>query len=207
MPGVTVSVESPNLQGIRTAVTSENGDYIFTLLPSGPVHDHVRAERLRARAARRHPRADTDAARRRDDGAGGRVGNGRGRRTGGGRAHPDRSGGDELHPGADRRRCRPTATSTPRCCSRRRSTPTGPGGNYSIAGSMSFENLFMVNGVTVNENLRGPGVQSLHRGRDPGDDDRDRRHLGRVRPLRRRRRQRDHQVGRQPRSADRSATR
>ncbi len=35
VPGVTVSVESANLQGIRTAVTSENGDYIFTLLPSG----------------------------------------------------------------------------------------------------------------------------------------------------------------------------
>jgi hypothetical protein len=33
--------------------------------------------------------------------------------------------------------------------------PTGPGGNYSISGSMSFESLFLVNGVTVNENLRG----------------------------------------------------
>jgi hypothetical protein len=33
--------------------------------------------------------------------------------------------------------------------------PTGPSGNYSIAGSMSYENLFMINGVTVNENLRG----------------------------------------------------
>ena len=33
--------------------------------------------------------------------------------------------------------------------------PTGPAGGYSIAGSMSFENLFLVNGVTVNENLRG----------------------------------------------------
>ena len=33
--------------------------------------------------------------------------------------------------------------------------PTGPSGAYSIAGSTSFENLFMVNGVTVNENLRG----------------------------------------------------
>ena len=32
---------------------------------------------------------------------------------------------------------------------------TGPSGAYSIAGSMSFENLFLVNGVTVNENLRG----------------------------------------------------
>ena len=35
VPGVTVTVESPNLQGVRTAVTSENGDYIFTFLPSG----------------------------------------------------------------------------------------------------------------------------------------------------------------------------
>ena len=40
-------------------------------------------------------------------------------------------------------------------------------------------------------------ARSLHRGRDPGDDGRDGRRLGRVRPLRRRRRQRDHEVGRQ----------
>src|SRR6185436_10949499 len=34
-PGATVTVESPNLQGTRTAVTSQNGDYIFRLLPPG----------------------------------------------------------------------------------------------------------------------------------------------------------------------------
>jgi outer membrane receptor protein involved in Fe transport len=33
--------------------------------------------------------------------------------------------------------------------------PSGPGGAYSIAGSTSFENLFLVNGVTISENLRG----------------------------------------------------
>src|SRR5262249_30647539 len=33
--------------------------------------------------------------------------------------------------------------------------PTGPSGAYSIAGSMSFETLYMVNGVSVTENLRG----------------------------------------------------
>ncbi len=33
--------------------------------------------------------------------------------------------------------------------------PTGPNGAYSINGSMSFESLFMVNGVSVSENLRG----------------------------------------------------
>jgi outer membrane receptor protein involved in Fe transport len=33
--------------------------------------------------------------------------------------------------------------------------PTGPGGNYSIAGAMSYDSLYLINGVTVNENLRG----------------------------------------------------
>ncbi|HEY7292734.1 MAG TPA: TonB-dependent receptor [Vicinamibacterales bacterium] len=33
--------------------------------------------------------------------------------------------------------------------------PTGPSGAYSIAGAMSFETLYMVNGVSVTENLRG----------------------------------------------------
>jgi Carboxypeptidase regulatory-like domain/TonB dependent receptor len=33
--------------------------------------------------------------------------------------------------------------------------PSGPSGAYSFAGSMSFESLYMVNGVTVNENVRG----------------------------------------------------
>ena len=71
VPGVTVSVESPNLQGIRTAVTSENGDYIFTLLPSGQYTITFELSGFERAAARRHPGADADAARRRDDGAAG----------------------------------------------------------------------------------------------------------------------------------------
>jgi outer membrane receptor protein involved in Fe transport len=35
LPGVMVSVASPNLQGTRTAATSVNGDYIFAFLPPG----------------------------------------------------------------------------------------------------------------------------------------------------------------------------
>src|SRR5215831_487133 len=35
LPGVLISIESPNLQGVRTAVTSQNGDYVATLLPAG----------------------------------------------------------------------------------------------------------------------------------------------------------------------------
>src|SRR6185295_13179477 len=35
VPGATVSVQGPNLQGVPTAVTSENGDYILPQLPPG----------------------------------------------------------------------------------------------------------------------------------------------------------------------------
>lgn len=35
LPGVTVTVHSPNLQGTRTAVTEVSGDYIFRFLPPG----------------------------------------------------------------------------------------------------------------------------------------------------------------------------
>ena len=35
LPGVTVTASSPNMQGVRTVVTSGNGDYIFSALPSG----------------------------------------------------------------------------------------------------------------------------------------------------------------------------
>ena len=36
LPGATATAKSPNLQGSRETVTSENGDYILTGLPSGP---------------------------------------------------------------------------------------------------------------------------------------------------------------------------
>ena len=35
VPGVTIVASSPNLQGTRETVTSTNGDYIISLLPSG----------------------------------------------------------------------------------------------------------------------------------------------------------------------------
>jgi hypothetical protein len=35
LPGVTVEARSPNLQGVRTEVTDAQGNFRFTLLPSG----------------------------------------------------------------------------------------------------------------------------------------------------------------------------
>ena len=35
LPGVTVNVKSPSLQGTRTAITSVNGDFVLPILPAG----------------------------------------------------------------------------------------------------------------------------------------------------------------------------
>ena len=35
LPGVTVTISSPGLQGTRTTVTNENGDYNFSAIPPG----------------------------------------------------------------------------------------------------------------------------------------------------------------------------
>ena len=35
LPGVTIEIKSPALQGVRTATSSGNGDYIFNGVPSG----------------------------------------------------------------------------------------------------------------------------------------------------------------------------
>lgn len=37
-------------------------------------------------------------------------------------------------------------------------TPTGPSGNIIMSGSLSFETLYLVNGVVINENLRGQAL-------------------------------------------------
>ena len=57
LPGVTVTATSPNLQGARETVTSENGDYILTLLPPGSYTPRVRSGWISARRAIGRPRA------------------------------------------------------------------------------------------------------------------------------------------------------
>ena len=154
LPGVTVTVAGPNLQGTLTAVSAENGDYIVPRVPPGtytvtfelsgferqqkPVDRRAQpgahaergarsggADRERHRSARRRRGADQHA---------------------GGR-HQLQAGVDDDaadHARHQRRRAEGAGVH-----------PSGPNGSYSIAGSMSFESLYLVNGVNVNENLRG----------------------------------------------------
>ncbi len=197
MPGVTISAESPNLQGIRTAMTSSNGDYILTLLPPGTykvtfeLSGFERQERTVNLAPTQvlpvevtmGPAAVTETV------------------TVVGRSADvlvqtaqvaTNFSQDLLSTLPTNRDINAALLLAPSVHA------SGPGGGYSISGAMSYENLFLINGATVSENLRGQPLRSVHRGRDSGDDHRDRRHFRRVRPVWRWRRERDHEVGRQP---------
>jgi hypothetical protein len=154
VPGVTVSAESPNLQGIRSAVTSENGDYILTLLPSGAyvvtfeLSGFQRLQRTVNLAptqtvplnAAMGPAAVSETVQ--------VVGRSADVLTQTAQVATNFS--QELieslptNRGIDASILMAPAVH-----------PTGPGGAYTIAGSTSFENLFMVNGVAVTENIRG----------------------------------------------------
>jgi hypothetical protein len=154
VPGVTVTASAPTLQGTRETVTSENGDYILTLLPSGvytitfqlsgfgtqsrtvtvapaqtvPLSVEMGPAALTETVNVVAPRVDvlTDTA---------QVG-----------TNFTQALINLLPTGRD---LNATLLMAPGV------RPSGPGGNFSINGSVSFENLFLVNGVTLNENIRG----------------------------------------------------
>ncbi len=196
VPGVTVTAEAPTLQGARTATTSVNGDYIITFLPPGDytvtfelsgfatVKETVRlagSASIPLNATMALPTV-TESVTVVAQAAGefnqtAQV------------ATSYKAELIEKLPVA--RTMQQAALLTPGVSS------TGPSGAMSISGAASFENVFMVNGVVVQDNLRSTPLQPVHRGRAPGDDDHHRRRLRRVRPLLRRGRERGHEVGRQ----------
>jgi outer membrane receptor for ferrienterochelin and colicin len=153
VPGVTVTATSPNLQGVRETVTSENGDYILTLLPSGSYNitfdltGFQRQQRTAVLAPTQvlpievtmGPAALTEAVQ--------VVG----------RSDPLTQTAQvatnfshelisQLPTSRDLNSVLMLAPGV---------HPTGPAGNYSFGGSVSYENLFLLNGVTINENVRG----------------------------------------------------
>ncbi len=155
LPGVTVTVTSPNLQGARTAETSSSGDYLVPLLPPGEY-----LVRYELSGMQTVTRKVTLTATRTD--------------------HID----IDLRPAAIAEAITVTAEtpmtaaieSTAVTTNFQQSmveqlpvlrdlrnvallapgvSPTGPGDNIIISGAMSFDSLFLVNGAVVNENLRG----------------------------------------------------
>lgn len=152
LPGVAVTVSSPVLQGTRTAITTEHGDYIVPFLPPG---EYTVTFELQGFATTRHTVSLKMA---------------------------DRLplnvklalGG--LTESVTVNAATETATTATIASTVKASTveliplgrtldaatllapaaiDNGPGGNIMIAGALSYDNLNLINGVAVNENLRG----------------------------------------------------
>jgi outer membrane receptor for ferrienterochelin and colicin len=153
LAGVNVTASSPALQGTRSAVTSANGDYIIPFLPAGeyqvafelsgfqPLTRKVRvqvAETLRLDAhlavagvtevVTVSAEAPTDFTQ---------------SPTAASSYKADMI--DKLPVGRDIRGAVLLAPGT---------SSNGPGGNVTFSGAMSYEGLFLVNGVVSNETLR-----------------------------------------------------
>ena len=155
LPGATVTVSSPSLQGLRTVVTTEAGDYLLPFLPPG---DYTVTFELQGMQTVNRKVTLTAARTDRLD--------------------------IELKPTAVSEAVTVTAETimTAPIESTQVSTnfrqdlietlpvgrtlqavtllapganSNGPGGNIMMSGAMSFDSLYLVNGAIVNENLRG----------------------------------------------------
>jgi hypothetical protein len=154
LPGVTVNAASPNLQGIRTVVSSENGDYVIALLPSGTytVTFELSGFQTVTKTATLAPTQTLPIDAQLGPAAISETVNVVG------------STADVLTKTSqvatnykqDLIRTLPTTGDINAVLLLAPAVhPSGPSGAYSIGGAVSFESLFMVNGVNVNENIRG----------------------------------------------------
>jgi outer membrane receptor protein involved in Fe transport len=163
LPGVTVTVTSPNLQGTRSAVTSATGDYLFPSLPPGEYDVTFEAQglqpvkqvlRIGAAQASTLDAEMAGAAVTEEIQVTGTLENIS--QTTQAATTLTKELVDQL----------PTGRSVNEIVSLSpgvqpngptKSTTTGLG-NITISGAPTFENLFLVNGVVVNENIRGQAL-------------------------------------------------
>jgi outer membrane receptor protein involved in Fe transport len=162
LPGVTVSATSPYLQGQRTAVTTESGDFIFPLLPPGTylvkfeLAGYQTVEATVKVSAAQTIKLDAEMAlvRLADEivvtGALETIST-----TNESASTLEAKMVEDLPVGRgvyDSIQLTPGVFAT---------GPRNEAANtygISVSGSQSYENLFMVNGVVVNENIRGQAL-------------------------------------------------
>jgi Carboxypeptidase regulatory-like domain/TonB-dependent Receptor Plug Domain len=153
LPGVSVTVTSPNLQGTRSTVTTANGDYILPLLPPGDytvkfeLQGFQALERTVTLAASQTTPLDVNMSVEKVSeeivvtGTAETISV-----TPQAQTTYEKKLVEELPIARD---IVNTVLLAPGVSS------TGPSAGVTISGSQSYENLFLVNGVVVNENLRG----------------------------------------------------
>ncbi len=169
LPGVTVTADSPSMQGQKVAVTGGSGEYIFRFLPAGDYtitfaldgyHD-PRVCRSWSRSPRPRPSTQRCTSRRSSEEI---VVTGNYETVSVGTQSNVTMQQDLIEAAAGRPDHRVRAS-----CWHRVTSTTGPSDAVTISGAQSYENLFLVNGVVVNENIRGDADRPVHRGRGRGD--------------------------------------
>jgi hypothetical protein len=161
LPGVAVSASSPALQGVRSATSSSNGSFILPFLPAGEykvtfnLSGFQRVERagVRVQLAETVPvntelavagvtESVTVSAETADDFTSSAT-----------VASSYKAATIDQLPVP--RNLNGYTLLTPTANTNGPALTTGVGSGLTLVGSMSFESLFMVNGVVVNENIKG----------------------------------------------------
>ncbi|HMB51765.1 MAG TPA: carboxypeptidase regulatory-like domain-containing protein, partial [Thermoanaerobaculia bacterium] len=153
LPGVTVTATSANLPGARIAQTGQNGDYKLAFLPPG---DYQVTFELDGFSTTNQQVKVSAAVGNRSDivlqigqiedviqviGSAGEISQGSENAT--------TVTGAEIEKLAIGRNLNQAVQLAPGVHA------TGPNNNVTIAGALSYENLWTINGVVINENLRG----------------------------------------------------
>jgi hypothetical protein len=166
LPGVTISVTSPNLQGVRTATTNGNGDFLLALLPPGDyqvsfdIEGFRKAQRTVTLSAAQTSNLEVEMV-----------------LTGVAETIVVTGSAETISatPQASTTYSETYVEKLPVSRALEESvmlTPgvndngphnngpanTGATGAITIAGAQSYENLFLINGVVVNENIRGQAL-------------------------------------------------
>jgi outer membrane receptor for ferrienterochelin and colicin len=158
LPGVLVMVTSPSLQGARTTTSSNSGDYILTFLPPGQYKVRFELQGFQTQETT----VKLNAAQTQTLNA----------------TMPQAKVAEEVTVTGTYETVSTTTTGATTLeqktleklpVARTIQTylslapgvhSTGPSGNWSISGAQSYENLYLINGVVVNENLRGQPVDA-----------------------------------------------
>ncbi len=156
MPGVTVTASSPAMQGDKVAITGEGGEYIFRFLPPGDyiisfAIDGFRTLEIPVVVAIAQTKT-IDAEMYSETVEEEIVVTGNYETVSSGSQSNFTINQSLIEELPVARTLNSAVLLTPGAYS------TGPNGGITISGAQSYENLFLVNGVVVNENVRGQAL-------------------------------------------------
>lgn len=157
MPGVTVTISSPALQGQHVTVTNAQGDYIFKALPAGDYK--VRFELATFATLEYDVKMSTSQPRSLDAVLYPEAVEEEIVVTGSFETVSTGSQGSSTVEQSVLEKLPVLRTLNNAVLLSAGATDTGPNQNISISGAQSWESLYTINGVVVNENIRGQARQ------------------------------------------------